>query len=412
VNRVLLSVAVVLVVAMAALGVLAGEDEEEAEPAAAGPSLAETTRQLREIASGVERARELEFERLPRVRVVPPSEVRRAGLAELDRNVPRSDQRNEERLLRMLGLLPEDARLREVLGTALAGEVAGYYVPRTDTLALVRGQGVEGFLAEVTLAHELAHALEDQNFGLEADGAGILRERDRAVAESAVHEGSATLVMVDYLTLTQGGLDLPDDVRERLLEQLEGSTLPASSGLPRYVREGLVFPYAAGARFVNRLQAEGGWEAVDRAFGDDAPVSTEQIIHPGKYLAGERPERVRLRGEPPPGARVASRGDLGEFDTAQFLLEANGRVRADEAAAGWGGSAFELWELADGGYVLAAVWAWDRARDAREFARAARRSVERLRASGAVNGGNEGIVAVALAPDAALARRVARAIAP
>ena len=413
-NPVLAVVAVALAVVLGAIGVLAGE-EEESEPAAerrSGPSIEEVTRRVREISRGVERARELEFEELPRVRVVSPADARRAGLAELDRSVPVRLQRVEERLLTMLGLLPPDTRLREVVGKALTSEVAGYYIPRSDTLALVRGGGVEGFLAEVALAHELGHALEDQHFGIEAHGSsGFLR--DRAVAESALHEGSATLVMVDYVVVSQGGgLVDPKEIRGRVLEQLEGIALPESSGLPRYVRESLVFPYAAGARFVDGIQREGGWAEVDRVFGDDAPVSTEQIMHPHKYERNERPVRVSLRGvreELPAGARRQARGDVGEFDTAQFLYEANGRDAAEEAAAGWGGSTFELWRLPDGEDVLVIGWAWDSPADAAEFARAAGRSVGRLPGPGAVNDGNEGVTLV-LAPHSGLARRVAQRV--
>ena len=415
-NGVLAAVAVILVVTLGAIGILAGEEEQGAPAAerSPGPSLEQVTRRVAEIARGVEQARELEFERLPRVRIVSPADARRAGLAELDRSVPVRLQRIEERLLAMLELLPPDARLREIVGRALTSEVAGYYIPRSDTLALVRGGGVEGFLAEVALAHELGHALEDQHFGIEPHGSsGFLR--DRAVAESALHEGSATLVMVDYVVVSQGaGVVDPEEIRGRVLEQLEGIALPESSGLPRYVRESLVFPYAAGARFVDRIQREGGWEAVDRAFGRDAPVSTEQIMHPREYERDERPVRVRLEGvraELPEGARRVARGDIGEFDTAQVLYEANGRARADEAAAGWGGSTFELWVLPDDEYVLVIGWAWDSPRDAAEFAAAARRSAGSLPGPGAVAGGNEGVTMV-LAPDPGLARRVARAAAP
>jgi hypothetical protein len=179
------------------------------------------------------------------------------------------------------------------------------------------------------------------------------------------------------------------------------------------VREGLVFPYAAGAVLVDRLQSRGGWAAVDRAFEEAPPVSSEQVMHPRKYEEGERPVRVRLRGVGaalPAGARVVARGDLGEFDTAQFLREANGRRRSEEAAAGWGGSTFELWRLRGGGDVLVMGWAWDSPRDASEFAAAARLSVGRLDGAGAVNGSGEGVVVV-LAPEASLARQVAQQIA-
>jgi hypothetical protein len=416
VNAVLAAVAVALLVAFAAIGVLAGEEDEEAEQSDApnGVSLEQVTDRVGDVARDVERVRELEFDRLPRVTLVDPEDAGRASVEELDRQVPRSRQRVAERLLAMLGLVPPATRLRDVIGTALTEQVAGYYLPRTGTLALVRGGALEGFVAEVTLAHELTHALEDQRFGIDSPGVSDLL-RDRPSADAALIEGSATVAMVEYVILTQAsGQDLPAAVRSRVLEQMEGIALPASSGLPRYVRESLLFPYAAGAGFVDRLEQRGGWAAVNRAFGADPPVSTEQIMHPRKYEAGERPVRVRLgpyRSELPEGARVVASGDMGEFDTAQFLFDANGRERSDEAAAGWGGSTFELWRLPGGGDVLVMGWAWDMPRDAAEFAAAVRRSVKRLGGAGAVSGGSEGVVAVVLAPEASLARRVALRIA-
>jgi hypothetical protein len=411
VNAVLAAVAVALLAAFVVIGVLAGEDEDA--ESAAPPPLERVTERVGDIARDVERVRNLKFERLPRVRVVSLDDAVRDNLSEFDQYAPRRQVRIGESLLTMLGLLPPDVRLRELLGESVTEEVAGYYIPRTDTMALLRGVGLDGLAAEVTLAHELTHALEDQHFGLEPEQDLFLR--DRAVADTALHEGSATLAMVDYVGLSQGaGEELPADLRNQVLEQLEGISVPASSGLPRYLRESLVFPYGAGGRFVNRIQLRGGWAAVDRAFGDDGPVSSEQIMHPRKYELGERPVRVRLRGhraELPKGARVVGRGDLGEFDTEQFLRNANGRGRSEEAAAGWGGSAFELWRLPGGEEALVMAWAWDTPRDAAEFAAAARRTVGRLGRAGAVSYGSEGVVAVVLAPEASLARRVARRIA-
>ena len=139
-NGVLVAVAVALVVALGAIGVLAGEGEE-AEPAAErsrGPSVEQVAARVEDVARGVERVRELEFDRLPPVRLVSLEQATRESLGELDHYVPPRRQRIEERLLVMLGLLPPDTRLRELLGKALTEEVAGYYIPRTGTMALVR----------------------------------------------------------------------------------------------------------------------------------------------------------------------------------------------------------------------------------------------------------------------------------
>ena len=408
-NGVLVAVVVALLATFAAIGVLAGEEDE----AAPREPLEDASARLREIARDVERVRELQFERVPRLRIVSPEEATRDSLGEVDHYVSRRRQRIEEGLLVMLGLLPPGVRLREILGEALTEEVAGYYLPRTDTMALIRGAGFGALASEVTLAHELTHALEHHHFGIEPEEESFFVE-DRAVGLTALREGSATVAMVDYVALTRGaGGDLPQELRAQVLEQFERIGLPSSTGLPRYVRESLVFPYAAGGRFVNRIQSRGGWEAVDRALGDDPPLSSEQIMHPEKYEADERPARVRLPGlaaELPERARRLVRGDLGEFDTAPFLRDANGRRRSEEAAAGWGGSALELWRLPRGDDVLVMAWAWDTSRDAREFAAAAELTVRRLGSAGAVNGSNEG-VAVVLAPSASLARRVALRIA-
>nr|MBA3263295.1 hypothetical protein [Thermoleophilaceae bacterium] len=389
-NRTTAVVIAALVAVLAAIGLLSGEADEAAAPGEPPAQRVEPLAQRVEpVAQRVERLRELKFEHLPRVRRVTGEQARGAALRELDREIPRADVLAEERLLKLLELIPPESSLRELLGEAIGSEVGGYYLPRTGTLSIVGGGGQLGLLGEVTLAHELTHALEDQHFGLESRGSTGFR-RDRAMADSALREGTATVAMVDYAVLQQAGkAKIPARLRARALRQLDDVAVPASTGLPRYMREGLVFPYAAGAQLVNRIQGRGGWKAVNRAFGAGAPVSSEQVMHPHKYDARERPVPVRVRGGRgalPPDARLVEEGAFGEFDTAQLLREANGRARSGQAAAGWGGAAFALWRLSGGEceepcrerYALVLRWAWDRERDAHEFERAARRTARAL----------------------------------
>jgi hypothetical protein len=313
-NASVVGVLAALIVALAAIGLLTAKEEDATRPTAAEP--AEPRLSVERVARRVERIRELRFEGLPRLRRVSAQQARAAALTEFDRYVPRSEQEAGERLLELLGLLPADASLRDTLAQATASEVGGYYVPRTGTLALVRDAGLEGVLGEVALAHELVHALEDQHFGLEP-GAGQLW-RDRVTARTGLTEGTATLAMVDYLARSQGADELPAELRERVLDRIGELAIPAGGGLPRYVRESLVFPYAAGAALVNRIQSEGGWAAVDEAYGARPVLSTEQLMHPEKYGSGDDPVTVRLPDLGrllPTGARRLTRGDLGEFDT-------------------------------------------------------------------------------------------------
>jgi hypothetical protein len=407
-NASILAVIVGLVAVLAAIGLVGASDE--GEPQQPSSDSASASSSVEEIARSVERVRELDFERLPAVRRVTGEQARAEGLRELDRQVPVAERRAEERLLKLLGLLPADSSLRELLGTALRNEVGGYYSPSTGTLSIVGDSGVGGLGDRITLAHELTHALEDQHFDIELRGSTGFR-RDRAVAESSLREGTATVAMVDYVVLDQTGTrDVPAELRETVLDQLQEVALPASSGLPRYVRESIVFPYAAGAQLVNGIDERGGWEAVNRAFGPDAPESSEQVMHPEKYEAKEPPLRVRVRGlggALPAGARPVEQGDFGEFDTEQLLREANGRERSERAAAGWGGGAFALWRLPGGEDVLVLRWEWDSPRDAAEAATALRRTASAL---GGASARNATATSLALAPRnaAALAQRAAR----
>ena len=145
-NRSVAAVILGLIAVLAAIGLLTGKAEEEAPAPPRGEAGAADV-SVERVARRVERIRELDFERLPRVRRVSPNQARAAALAEYDRYVPPAQQEAGERLLKLLGLLPADASLRETLAQATASEVGGYYVPRTDTLALVRGAGLDGVLA-------------------------------------------------------------------------------------------------------------------------------------------------------------------------------------------------------------------------------------------------------------------------
>jgi hypothetical protein len=125
---------------------------------------------------------------------------------------------------------------------------------------------------------------------------------------------------------------------------------------------------------VDRVQRSGGWKAVNRLFGSDAPVSSEQVMHPAKLRSHEPPIPVRVGG---PGS--FARGDFGEFDTEQLLRAANGRAPSRRAAAGWGGGGFAIQRLAGGHYRLVLRWVYDSDKEADQFEPALRRTAATLR---------------------------------
>jgi hypothetical protein len=362
---------------------------------------------------------------------VSPAGTRREALADLDRTNPPAERRVNAQVLELLGLVEPGTDLRRVAGDVSGEQVAGYYDTRRKRLAVVSGPGASsGVLSEITLAHELDHALDDQRLGLRDESS--TGADDAVSAYSALVEGTATAVMDDY---ARRFID-PSKALGSAFAAL-GPSAKASESVPPYVQSSLLFSYLVGERFVNRLRSVAhGWKLVNYALTARPPASTEQVIHPDKYLVGERAVQVRFasrfRSLLPRWWKRRAAGTIGEFDTDQLLKLGVPDGAAGDAAAGWGGGRYEMWGPAGGADSCAAPcrsraalvlgWAWDTAADAAEFDRALPSYVEKgvsgRRGSGLPHVwlAGDGFAAVrvrglrsglAFAPSAALAARLA-----
>ena len=88
----------------------------------------------------------------------------------LARRISRSEysedeQRIDEESLKLLGLLRRGTDLRAAVESVEQDQVLGFYDDRSKRLVVIRDAGATRPLLEITLAHELVHALEDQRFG-------------------------------------------------------------------------------------------------------------------------------------------------------------------------------------------------------------------------------------------------------
>ena len=380
--------AILLVLAALLALSLAGGEWSAEEPAASAP-----VAPVGVIAGRVEDMRDLRFRTLPRPLRVSPARSRREGLEALDRDYPPARRRADEEILQRLGLVEEGFSLREFAGSVFGEGVGGYYDPEDGRLRIVTGSATgTRVLAEIVIAHELTHALEDQRFGVDL----IERSDDRALAYAALVEGSATEVMFAY-------------AREHFrpseaLAGVLGSAFETGPAMPPFLEAQLVFPYVDGQAFAGELRrrAGGRWDLVDLALRLRPPVSSEQVLHPEAYIGAESPERVvlRVRRALGVGWRRAARGTWGELQTRELL-------GSTDAAEGWGGDRYELWTRGEES-VLAMRWRWDTRRDEAEFAERLREVAEGLPGESAV-ARRGGAVTLAVADDAALARRVAAA---
>jgi hypothetical protein len=289
-----------------------------------------------------------------------------------------------ERLLKGMGMFPEDASLSGLYLELLGGTIAGFYSPEDDELYVVSRTGGLGPAERVTFAHEYTHALQDQKFDLESFDLGAVGEGDRGIGRLSLIEGDATLLMSLWL---QQHLT-PAEQIEFVRASLDPAALAILEKMPPILRESLGFPYDAGFRLVLGIHAEGGWEAVDAAFSRP-PASSEQVMHPEKYAANESPLVVDIPDELATrmgsGWTVGLEDTLGEFQLGVWLRGALGRViPGNEAAAGWGGDRVVLVQGPNGAWGIALVTEWDTVADATEFADAAGEALTTLEAKTAL----------------------------
>lgn len=297
------------------------------------------------------------------------------------------DIRHEGDVLRRLGMIPAGLDYEATVYGVLREQIAGFYHPQQKRLFIA--SWLPAAMQEPTLAHEIEHALQDQHFGI----GELLRRRqgqsDRQTAVSALCEGDAVAVMIDYL-LRQSGRDFTTmpDLTDQIRAQAAGGGQPMLRNAPRAVREALLFPYVEGTAFVRalKLRSPGDWSTVDAAFATP-PASTEHILHPERYVAQDTPVAVTLPDARSLAAeyRAVHRDVLGELGLRLYLEEAIPESQARAAAAGWGGDQLVLYEKTAGSasppaladIALAGRTAWDTEADATEFAAAAESALER-----------------------------------
>jgi hypothetical protein len=263
---------------------------------------------------------------------------------EMNDHYGKDELKDEGTLLQDLGLIPRDLDYVAFTLKLLAEQVSGYYDPEKKAFFIAGWLPAED--QKPAMVHELTHALQDQYFDLEGM---VKRDRDAqnddmTLAHQAIAEGDATAVMLDYLLEPTGRtfLQLPDlvFVMEAQLS-LMNSQFELLQTAPDYIKETLVFPYSYGAAFLQRARAHGEpWSVVDKIYSD-LPSSTEQIIHPEKYLVERDAPKPVLVKDPVPQLgkdwKVTYKNVLGEFSLYLLLKLDLSDETAKKAASGWGG---------------------------------------------------------------------------
>jgi hypothetical protein len=249
-----------------------------------------------------------------------------------------------ELVIKKFGLLPRDFRLRDFLVKLLKEQVAGYYDSKDKTVHLMNWISADA--QRPVLAHELMHALQDQDVGLEKwmkEPKQIAKRRTKSQADAeademsaarqAVTEGQAMAVLLDYLLSGQGRgwADAPEFIQAMETGLDAPGTSPLTASAPLLIREALVYPYRDGLRFTYELFKAGGKNLAFNGALARPPVSTFEVLTPASYLQKEAVPPLDL-----PDLRSALGKQYETYDIGsigQFDIEIIAKQFADKATA-------------------------------------------------------------------------------
>jgi hypothetical protein len=319
---------------------------------------------VRELEEEVSELRGLPLHHHVKYKAIKPDEVRRYIEREIDEIYPASQLEYYSRLFRLLGFVEEDIDLKKMILDLYVEQAGGFYDDSTHTLYIVEHFDLEKSLTRLILAHEICHALQDQNFSFNDLPLRVQNNDDLQLAIMCIIEGDAMLFTAEYMTRLSPLSILLDMPSLLALDQSQFSSTPY------FVQQTLLFPYIQGAAFVDQAITLQGKEARSNLFRD-FPRSSEQILHPEKYFfSRDDPTTVTLAdisrslGE---DWRKVLENVMGEF-SIRLLFETHlDPERAVKASTGWEGDSFHLYVNDAEGYVFLWQSIWETDEDAQEF---------------------------------------------
>lgn len=357
----------------------------------------ETDASLRDLVQRLEAQTEritgLQFKHPVVVRLRTRAQVRDYVTRKFDQDLPPAELAGAEAAYKLFGLIPDSLDLRRTMISLLTEQVAGYYDPDSGALFIPSDLN-DRFRVRMVVSHELVHALQDQYTPLDSL-INQRRENDRRSAAEAVLEGQATFYQIPILMPEQHPETLPDHWfwRQREAMAQQQAEMPEFSGAPLWLRESLIFPYLGGADFIGWfVRTHHGHEP----YGNAMPLSTEQILHPDRYAAGDDPVGLAFVNAPD---SVRYEDDLGEFETGLLfsqLLGGTSDAQGSVYAQGWGGDRYQVYGPQTGATALVWYTVWDTPEARDRFVRGLARLWTKRSEAGAGRGRRSSIQAVSV----------------
>jgi hypothetical protein len=254
----------------------------------------------------------------------------------------------QEATLQAFGLVAPDFNLEKFLIRFYTEQAAGFYDPRRKTMCIA--DWVEPDMQRLVLAHELTHALQDQNFDLDRFLKAVRPDDDASSARQAIVEGHATAAMMQQLMAPMKLEEMP--ALEPLMAQVihqQFEEFPAFNRAPFFFRLQALFPYIEGMGFMQRGLQEGGWKRLNSLF-NDPPHTTKEIFEPQAYFEKQPLPKVSLPHPAPlagiPGLNFLAENIMGELGYYAVLGQLISEDEAKSVATGWLADRYLLYERA------------------------------------------------------------------
>jgi hypothetical protein len=278
------------------------------------------------------------------------------------------DIADEILVMRSFDFLASGAGYEDFVTLLAEQDLVGYAEPESAAPIIVTSDDREGAFGRWLEIHTLAHTLQEERLGLGQINVESLGA-DARLALRALAEGDAVFLQYQYV---EDGYLTPAE-KTAIGEDLTSAAADVFSGVPPYLKNNYEFAYTAGLDFVHFLYESDGYRAVDEAW-EDLPRSSEQVLHPDRYLSGDEPVALALAplndalGE---GWRLVEEDTFGEFYLREFLQQQLDSDVAEEAATGWGGDRYAVyWNEGEAALLMMLRLAWDTPEDSDEGAAA------------------------------------------
>ncbi len=244
--------------------------------------------------------------------------------------------RAQEVALKQFGLLPADFELKAFLVKLLTEQATAYYDHQRKQFYIADWTPLP--VLRPAMIHELTHALQDQQVGLEQFLQQDGLNQDEQMARVAVVEGSGMLAMTEYLLSRRD----PEEL-QAMVASLDLKQFAVFQEAPPYLRESLLFPYTAGAQYMRWLVQKKGKAAYTAAL-ENPPRSTAEVLHPGPTVSPAEDLEPPGVSSLPAGYKLLDSNVFGELEVRVLLRQYIDEETAYRLAPTWRGFRYAVYE--------------------------------------------------------------------